>query len=68
MREVPRILVALGASIAPVGLVVYGMGVGYRERRDADVNLGIALMVGGLIALVVGFAWLRYAGDEGGAG
>jgi hypothetical protein len=58
-------LAALGASIAPVGLVVYAMGMAYRERRDADVALGIALMIGGIVALIVGLAWLRFAGDEG---
>ena len=65
MRELPRILAALGASVAPVGLVVFAMGIAYRERRDSDVNLGIFLMVAGLVALVVGLAWLRFASDDG---
>jgi hypothetical protein len=61
-------LVALGASIAPVGLVVYGMGTAFREPRDADIRLGIGLMIAGLVALVVGVVWMRAVGDEGGAG
>jgi hypothetical protein len=64
VREIPRILASLGASVAPVGLVIYAMGIAYRERRDADVTLGIWLMVIGLLALVVGLAWLYFAPDD----
>jgi uncharacterized membrane protein YfcA len=64
MRDVARILAALGASVAPIGLTVYAMGTAYREPRDADIRTGIILMVVGLVALVVGLLWLRFSPDE----
>jgi hypothetical protein len=47
-------LVAIGAIAAWVGFTVYGLGNSYREPRDSDVNIGIGLMVGGLVVLVIG--------------
>ena len=58
-RELPRVLIALGAVIAAVGLVVFGMGMSYREPRDTDVNIGIALMVIGLVGFVAGLGMTR---------
>jgi septal ring-binding cell division protein DamX len=62
--EFPRILAALGAAIAPVGLVIYGIGSAYREQSDSHVNLGLGLIIGGLVALLLGLSWLRAAGDQ----
>ena len=65
-REWPRILTALGAVVAPVGLVFFGMGIGYREPRDFDTNLGIALMVAGLVGFLLGVGAMRMGlgGDQ----
>ena len=63
-RELPRVLIALGAVIASVGLVVFGMGMSYREPRDVDVNIGIALMVIGLAAFAVGLVMTRMGYGE----
>lgn len=65
-RELPRVLVALGAVIATVGVVIYAMGIAYREPRDADVAWGIGLMVGGLVAFVAGLGLYKagYGGSD----
>ena len=59
-RELPRILTALGAVIASVGLVIYGMGIAYREPRETDIAIGVGLMVGGLVAFAVGLAMYKF--------
>jgi hypothetical protein len=64
-RELPRVLTALGAVIAAVGFTVFGMGMSYREPRDSDVTIGIALMVVGLAGFVVGLAMMRMSADDG---
>jgi predicted permease len=59
-------LIALGAAIAGTGLVVYGMGLAFREPRDFEINIGLALMAGGILAVVIGsIAYaLRPEGEE----
>jgi hypothetical protein len=54
VREIPRILIALGAAIAPVGLVLFGMGVAFREPRDSTITAGIVIMVVGIGASLIG--------------
>jgi len=49
-----RLLASLGSVAAAVGLVVFGMGTAFIEPDDSLVNLGIILMVGGVIATVIG--------------
>jgi predicted permease len=49
-----RLLVSLGSVAAAVGLVVFGMGTSFIEPDDSLENLGIILMVGGVIATVIG--------------
>ena len=51
---IARLLVSVGAVGASVGLVLYGMGTSYVDPDDSMMNLGIGLMVGGVIATVVG--------------
>jgi hypothetical protein len=65
-RELPRVLTALGAVIAAVGLTVFGMGMSYREPRDTDVTIGIVLMILGLAGFIVGLAMPRmgFAGSD----
>jgi hypothetical protein len=65
-REWPRILTALGAVVAPVGLVFFGMGIAYREPLDLEINAGITLMVVGLAAFFVGLGAMRMGlgGDQ----
>jgi len=51
---VARLLVSLGSVAAAVGLVVFGMGTSFVVSDDSLVNLGLILMIGGLIATVIG--------------
>ena len=48
-------LVVLGAVGASVGFVVYGMGTSTLLPDEQLISTGRYLMVGGLVALVVGF-------------
>ena len=47
-------LIGLGAPIAVVGLVVYGMGQAFAVSRGFETNIGLGLMIGGLIATIIG--------------
>lgn len=64
MLEFSRILTAAGLAIAPVGLVVYGMGVAFVEPRDFETNLGLILMAVGVIAAIVGVFLYRQAVED----
>ena len=48
-------LTVLGAVAASVGFTLYGMGTSTLEPDGQLVTYGKALMIGGLIALAVGF-------------
>ena len=48
-------LVVLGAVAASVGLTVYGMGTSTLQPSMQMIDVGKILMVGGLLALVIGF-------------
>jgi len=48
-------LVVLGAVGAAVGFVLYGMGTSTLLPDDQLINIGRLLLIGGLIALAVGF-------------
>ena len=48
-------LVVLGAVAAAVGFTLYGMGTSTLLPDDQLISTGRYLMIGGLIALVVGF-------------
>jgi len=59
---VARLLAALGFSAFGVGLTVFGMGTSMAQRNDSLVNIGLALLFGGLIAGFIGVA--IYRADE----
>ena len=48
-------LIVLGSVAAAVGFTVYGMGTSTLQPDDQMLNVGRILMIGGLIALGVGF-------------
>jgi len=48
-------LVVLGAVGASVGFILYGMGTSTLLPDDQLINIGRLLLIGGLIALAVGF-------------
>jgi hypothetical protein len=64
MLEFSRILTAAGLAVAPVGLVVYGMGAAYVEPGDYEMNLGLILMAVGVIATIVGVFLYRQAVED----
>jgi hypothetical protein len=48
-------LIVLGAVAASVGFTVYGMGTSTLQPSTQMIDIGKYLMVGGLLALVIGF-------------
>ena len=64
MQEISRILTSLGAVVASSGLVVYGMGASYSSPGDFEVNLGLWMMILGVIAAIVGIVLYRQSWVE----
>jgi uncharacterized membrane protein YidH (DUF202 family) len=63
--EIGRILTSAGLVAAATGLVVFAMGAAFVEPRDYEMNLGIFLMVAGVLASIVGiFMYRQYSVDE----
>jgi hypothetical protein len=60
-------LTVLGAVAASVGFTLYGMGTSTLQRDSQLVDYGIYLMVGGLIALAVGFVAYKATERSGSA-
>ena len=54
-----RLLVAVGVTVWAVGFSFYGIATSTYEHYDRIGDLGIYLMVGGVIASVVGGFWYR---------
>lgn len=64
MAEVSRILTALGLVVASVGLTVYGIGVAFVEPEDFQRNLGLIMMIGGVIAAAIGIVMSKQIPEE----
>ncbi len=54
-----RLLVAVGVTVWAVGFAFFGIATSSYEYNDQLGNLGIYLMVGGVVASVVGGFWYR---------
>jgi hypothetical protein len=54
-----RLLVAVGVTAWAVGFTFYGIATSTYDYYDRAGELGIALMIGGVIAAVVGGFWYR---------
>lgn len=52
--EIARWLVALGSVAAAVGLTLVGMATSTLQPMDDLIQLSVILMIGGLVAFVVG--------------
>ena len=59
-------LTVLGAVAASVGFTLYGMGTSTLQPDPQLVNYGLILLVGGLIALAVGFVAYKATERSGG--
>ena len=60
-------LIVLGAVAASVGFTVYGMGTSTLRPDPLMLDVGRYLMIGGLIALVVGFVAYKATERSGSA-
>jgi hypothetical protein len=56
---ISRVVVALAAVTAAVGLLLFGMGYSYNPRNDGLETAGLIMLFGGLIALGAGIVWYR---------
>lgn len=56
---IARLLASVGFPVAAVGLTILGMATSESVRNDDQLNLGLYLIVGGLIAGVVGVVLYR---------
>ncbi len=59
MLEMSRILTAVGLPIAGAGLIVYGMGASHAIPSDSTMNIGLIMIIGGLIAGIIGIMLYR---------
>jgi hypothetical protein len=54
-----RLLVAVGVTAWAVGFSFFGIATSTYEYYDRAGELGIGLMIGGVIASVIGLIWYR---------
>lgn len=54
-----RLLVAVGVTAAAVGFTFYGIATSTYDFYDRAGDLGVYLMIGGVIASLVGGFWYR---------
>lgn len=56
MNEIAKWMIVVGSVVAAVGLVVFGIGTSFVRPEASEVNLGLILMIGGLVVFFVGGA------------
>ncbi len=59
MLEMGRILTALGLPVSASGLIIYAMGASYVIPSDSTMNIGLVMMIGGLIVGIIGIVMYR---------
>lgn len=64
MAEVSRILTALGLVVASTGLIFYGIATSFYETASRDMNVGIGMMIGGVIAAAIGIIMSKQIPEE----
>ena len=64
MAEASRILTALGLVAASLGLTIYGIGIAFVEPGGYQVTTGLAMMIGGVIATVIGIVISKQIAEE----
>jgi uncharacterized membrane protein YfcA len=64
MAEISRILTAVGLVAAATGLNFYGIGVAFVEPGGLSRDAGIYLMIGGVIAAVIGIVMSKRLPEE----
>mgnify|MGYP001143036487 CR=1 FL=1 len=56
---IARLLASIGFPVAAVGLTILGMATSESVRNDDQLNLGLYLIIGGLIAGIIGVIMYR---------
>lgn len=56
---ISRVLLALAAVVAAVGLLAYGMGSAYNPQEDGIKTLGAVMMLAGVVGMAIGIVWYR---------
>ncbi len=51
---IARLLASVGFPVAAVGLTILGMATSESVRNDDQLNLGLYLIIGGMIAGIIG--------------
>jgi hypothetical protein len=64
MLEMGRILAALGLPISVSGLIIYAIGASHVIPNDSTMNIGMIMMIGGLIAGIVGIVMYRQTTED----
>lgn len=64
-HEIARWLIAVGAAVGSIGFVVVGMGTSYVEADGGMTTIGVVLMVGGIVAMVLGALTYRATEEPG---
>ncbi len=49
MNEIAKWMIVVGSVVAAVGLVVFGIGTSFVRPEASEINLGLILMIGGLV-------------------
>jgi uncharacterized membrane protein len=56
---IARLLASVGFPVAAVGFTILGMATAESVRNDDQLNLGLYLIIGGMIAGIVGVIMYR---------
>jgi hypothetical protein len=56
---IARLLASIGFPLAGVGLTILGMATSESVRNDDQLNLGLYLIIGGMIAGIIGVIMYR---------
>ena len=62
---IARILASVGFPAAAVGFTVLGMATSYSVRDDDMFNIGLYLIIGGMIAGIIGVVMYRASEAKG---
>ena len=64
MAELSRILTTVGLVAAATGLTLYGVGVAQVEPGGLARDSGLVMMIGGVIAAVIGIVMSKQIPEE----
>jgi lipoprotein signal peptidase len=56
---ISRLVLAIAAVTASVGLLIFGMGSSYAPKRHGMEHWGLGMLIGGAIGILIGIIWYR---------